>query len=231
MSSIHFTLGRSGKLSKQAALWRRLLELMVNAQAYWCDSTDSKSKKPDKILMQIWNVILLNLISFSCWVAPAERFLYVCYLDPTPEPRVPWGEVAWVWLVLPPAAAAGSMLPLELWCQASPQELLWRSHLVQTVLCSGWSDRIASWVLGPWRCRWGICMEWELARKSSTTGSCPAVTVPIDLKGNPDWLPTTAVSTWSGWAQRWQNLTVAHRKHVIFGDRVQIPTLPGRWQA
>ena len=43
--------------------------------------------------MQNWNVILLNLISFSHLVAPAERFLYGCYWDPTPERRVPWGYV------------------------------------------------------------------------------------------------------------------------------------------
>ena len=59
---IHFTLGRSGKLSKQTALWRWLSELMVNARSSWCDLPGSKSKKHDKILMQNWNVILLNLI-------------------------------------------------------------------------------------------------------------------------------------------------------------------------
>ena len=61
---IHFTLGRPGKLSKQAAFWRRLPELMVNARASWCNSTGSKSKQHDHVLMQNWNVIQLNLISF-----------------------------------------------------------------------------------------------------------------------------------------------------------------------
>ena len=35
-------------------------------------------------------------------------------------------------------------------------------------------------------------------RKPSTTGSCPVVTLPIDPPGSPCWLPTIAVSTWSG---------------------------------
>ena len=79
----------AGKLSKQAALWRRLSELVVIARAAGCDSPVSKSNKHDKILMQNWNVILLNLISFLDWVAPAEIILYGCYWDP--ERRVPWG--------------------------------------------------------------------------------------------------------------------------------------------
>ena len=58
---------------------------MVNARTSWCDSTGSKSKRCDKILMQIWNVILLNFISFLDWVAPVEIFLYGCYWAPTPE--------------------------------------------------------------------------------------------------------------------------------------------------
>ena len=66
---------------------------MVNARASWCNSTGSKSKQHDNVLMQNWNVILLNLISFLHLVAPAERFLYGCYWDPTPERRVPWGYV------------------------------------------------------------------------------------------------------------------------------------------
>ena len=91
---IHFTLGRPGKFSKQATFswfWRRLSELMVNARASWCNSNDSKSEQHDNVLMQNWNVILLNLISFLHLVAPPERFLYGCYWDPTPERRVLWG--------------------------------------------------------------------------------------------------------------------------------------------
>ena len=88
---IHFTLGCSGKFSKQATLWRWSLGLMVNVCAVWCGSPGSKSKKHDKILIRNWNVMQLNLISFLDWVAPAERFLYGCYWDPKPERRVPWG--------------------------------------------------------------------------------------------------------------------------------------------
>ena len=57
----------------------------------------------------------------------------------------------WVWLVLPSTAYSKGMLPLDLWCQASLQELPERQHLGKTVHCWGWSDRIVSWVLGPWR--------------------------------------------------------------------------------
>ena len=34
--------------------------------------------------------------------------------------------------------------------------------------------------------------------KTNNNGSCPVVTVPMDPQGSPCWLPTTAVSTWSG---------------------------------
>ena len=84
-------MGRPGKFSKQAAFWRRLSELMVNARVSWCNSTGSKSKQLDNVLIQIWNLILLNLILFSHLVAPAERFFNGCYWDPTPHRRVPWG--------------------------------------------------------------------------------------------------------------------------------------------
>ena len=50
---------------------------MVNVRAFWCDSADSKSKKHDKILMQKWNVIQLNLISSLDWIAPAKIFCMV----------------------------------------------------------------------------------------------------------------------------------------------------------
>ena len=83
-------------------------------------------------------------------------------------------------------------------CQVSPRGLLRRPHLVKSVLCWGWSDRIASYMLWPWWCRWGICMEWGLAGKPSTVSCYPVVTVPIDPHGNSCWLPTTAVSAWSG---------------------------------
>ena len=64
---------------------------MVITRASWCNSTGSKLKQHDNVLMQNWNVIQLNLISFLHLVAPTERFLYGCYWDPTPERKVPWG--------------------------------------------------------------------------------------------------------------------------------------------
>ena len=60
----------------------------------------------------------------------------------------------WVWLVLPSTAYSKGMLPLDLWCQASLQGLPERQHLGKTMHCWGWSDRIVSWVLGPWRRGW-----------------------------------------------------------------------------
>ena len=82
--------------------------------------------------------------------------------------------------------------------QASHHGLLGRPRLIKTVLCWGWSDRIASQVPEPWRRGWGICMEWGPAGKPSTPGSCPVVIMPIDPQGSPCWLPTATVSTWSG---------------------------------
>ena len=104
----------------------------------------------------------------------------------------------WVWLVLPSTAYSKGMLPLDLWCQASLQGLPERQHLGKTVHCWGWSDRIVSWVLGPWRRGWEICTEWRLVAQRLTTDSCPVVTGHIDPQRSPCWLPTTVVSAWSG---------------------------------
>ena len=90
------------------------------------------------------------------------------------------------------------MLPLDLWCQASLQGLPERQHLGKTVHCSGWSDRIVSWVPGPWRRGWEICTEWGLVAQRLTIDSCPVVTGHIDPQRSPCWLPTTVVSAWSG---------------------------------
>ena len=104
----------------------------------------------------------------------------------------------WVCLVLPSTAYSKGMLPLDLWCQASLQGLPERQHLGKTVHCWGWSDRIVSWVLGPWRRGWEICTEWGLVAQRLTTDSCPVVTGHIDPQRSPCWLPTTVVSAWSG---------------------------------
>ena len=64
--------------------------------------------------------------------------------------------------------------------------------------CWGWSARIVSWVLGPWRRGWEVCTEWGLVAQRLTTDSCPVVTGHIDPQQSPCWLPTTVVSIWSG---------------------------------
>ena len=127
----------------------------------------------------------------------------------------------WVWLVLPSTAYSKGMLPLDLWWQASLQGLPERQHLGKTVHCWGWSDRIVSWVLGPWRHGWEICTEWGLVAQRLTTDSCPVVTRHIDPQRSPCWLPTTVVSAWSG-----HPLAACDLRWWV-----EIPTLPGRWQA
>ena len=109
----------------------------------------------------------------------------------------------WVWLVLPSTAYSKGMLPLDLWCQASLQGLPERQHLGKTVHCWGWSDRIVSWVLRPWRRRWEICTEWGLVAQWLTTDSCPVVTGSANHR-----------RLRLEWAQRWRNLTVAQWQHV-----------------
>ena len=89
-------------------------------------------------------------------------------------------------------AATGSLVPGK--SSGAPE----RQHLGKTVHCWGWSDRIVSWVLGPWRRGWEICTEWGLVAQRLTTDSCPVVTGHIDPQRSPCWLPTTVVSAWSG---------------------------------
>ena len=126
----------------------------------------------------------------------------------------------WVWLVLPSTAYSKGMLPLDLWCQASLQGLPERQHLGKTVHCWGWSDRIVSWVLGPWRRGWEICTEWGLVAQRLTTDSCPVVTGHIDPQRSPCWLPTTVVSAWSGrrGGRTWQWPTGSMSSSVMSPD-------------
>ena len=105
--------------------------------------------------------------------------------------------VAWVWLMLPSTASSRGMLPLELWCQASPRGLLGRPQLIKTALlrmvsqdCFTNARALMAWM----RNLYG----WELAGKPSTAGSCPVVTMPIDPHGSPCWLPNATISAWSG---------------------------------
>ena len=137
---------------------------------------------------------------------------------------------AWVWLVLPSTAYSKGMLPLDLWCQASLQGLPERQHLGKTVHCWGWSDRIVSWVLRPWRRGWEICTEWGLVAQRLTNNR-------LLYRGYRAYRPTTKPLLTANhrrlrleWAQRWRNLTVAHWQHVIFGDesRFQLYPVDGR---
>ena len=151
----------------------------------------------------------------------------------------------WVWLVLPSTAYSKDLLPLDLWCQASLQGRPERQHLGKTVHCWGWSDRIVSWVLGPWRRGWEICTEWGLVTTVNNR---------LLSHGYRAYRPTTKPLLTANhrclcleWAQRWRNLTGAHWQHVIFGDesrfqlylvdgRLRVRRLPGEcfrpgWQA
>ena len=136
----------------------------------------------------------------------------------------------WVWLVRPSAAYSKGMLLLNLWCQASLQRLPERQHLGKTVHCWGWSDRIVSWVLGPWRRGWEICMEWGHNGRTMVNNR-------LLSRGYRAYRPTTKPLLTANhrrlrleWAQRWWNLSVAHWQHVIFGDesRFQLYPVDGR---
>ena len=79
---------------------------------------------------------------------------------------------------------------------------------------------------GPRQRRWGICMQWGLARKPSTGGSgiqACRLTRKLLLTANYRRLHL-------GWAQRWQYLTMAHSQLVIFCDesRFQLYPVDGR---
>ena len=100
----------------------------------------------------LWQLRINNCMVFFSIItdcsnnAPSNPYRYYAWNPCTCSMRT-CGKVlllvAWVWLVLLSTASSEGMLPLELWCQASPRVLLGRPHLVKTVLCWGWSDRIA----------------------------------------------------------------------------------------
>ena len=135
----------------------------------------------------------------------------------------------WVSLVLPSTAYSKGMLPLDLWCQASFQGLPERQHLGKTVHCWGWSDRIVSWVLEPWRRGWEICTEWGLVVQRLTTDSCPVVAGHIDPQRTPAdcQLPSSPLGVGAEVAEPDSGpLAACHLRWWV-----EIPTLPGRWQA
>ena len=141
--------------------------------------------------------------------------------------------VALVWLVLPLTAYSWGMLPLESSCQARPRGLLGRPHLVKTMLCSGWSNRIAQaltvWMRNLYGMRAGrkTINNWLLSRGHHAYKST-----------RKPLLGANCCRLCLEWAQIWQNLTMAHWQHVVFGDesrfqvylidgRLRVPCLPG----
>ena len=166
-------------------------------------SIGGRSPKPIFTLWQLWINICIFFQKFfwlfeQCPVQPLWILGMRCLHLPVRALSKVLLLPVWVWLVLPSTAYSKGMLPLDLWCQASLQGLPERQHLGKTVHCWGWSDRIVSWVLGPWRRGWEICTEWGLVAQRLTTDSCPVVTGHIDPQRSPCWLPTTVVSAWCG---------------------------------
>ena len=166
-------------------------------------SIGGRSPKSIFILWQLWINICIFFQKFfwlfeQCPVQPLWVLGMRCLHLPMRALSKGLLLPVWVWLVLPSTAYSKGMLPLDLWCQASLQGLPERQHLGKTLHCWGWSDRIVSWVLGPWRRGWEICMEWGLVAQRLTTDYCPVVTGHIDPQRSPCWLPTTVVSAWSG---------------------------------
>ena len=138
--------------------------------------------------------------------------------------------VAWVWLVLPYTASSGGMLPQELWYQASPRGLLWRPHLVKTLFRMVRRDRFISAralkarMRNLYRMRAG---QKTINNRLSSRGYHAFRTARKPL------LTANHCRLRLEWAPRWQNLTLVHWQHVIFGDesRFQIYPVDGRLKA
>ena len=77
--------------SKQVALWRWLSELMVNARFLMWFNWQQVEERWKSFNAKLERDTFKFNIFFIDWVAPAERFLYGCYWDPTPARRVIWG--------------------------------------------------------------------------------------------------------------------------------------------
>ena len=134
----------------------------------------------------------------------------------------------WVSLVLPSTAYSKGMLPLDLWCQASLQGLPERQHLGKTALLRMVrQDRFLSARALTARMR-----NLYRMRAGRTTVNNRLLSL-----GYWAYRPTTKPLLTANhrrlgleWVQRWQNLTVAHWQHVIFGDesRFQLYPVDGR---
>ena len=103
--------------------------------------------------------------------------------------------VALVWLALPSTASSAGVLLLEFWCQASPQKATPRQvhALLRIVQQNHFISARA--LTAQMKNLYGM----RVGRKSinSRLLSCGYHTY-IDPQGSPCWLPTTAVSAWSG---------------------------------
>ena len=143
----------------------------------------------------------------------------------------------WVQLVLPSNAYSKSMLPLDLWCQASLQVLPQKTTPRQdrALLRMVWQDRFLSaraltaWMRNLYGMRAGRTTVNNRLLSRGYRAYRPTTKPP--LTANHRRLPLE-------WAQRWWNLTVAHWQHVIFGDesrfqrylvdgRLRVHRLPG----
>ena len=154
--------------------------------------------------------------------------------------------VTWIWLMLPSTLFSGGMLPLELWCQASPRGLLRRPHLVKIVLClmMVWQDHFISApaLTARMRTLYGMrAGQKTISNRLLCRGYCA-----YRPTGKP-LLTANHRRLRLEWAQRWQNLKMAHLLHVILSDRsnsqhypahgrLRVRCLPGerfqqRWQA
>ena len=125
-----------------------------------------------------------------------------------------------VYRILRRHAATGTLVP-------SPRGLPGRLHLVKTMLCWGCSDRVASaQALTSWmRNLYGMRAGWKTINNRLFSHGYRAYR-PTRMS----LLITNHPLLRSELAQRWQNLVIALTAcHLRW--QVQIPTLPGRWQA
>ena len=143
--------------------------------------------------------------------------------------------VTWVWL--PSTASSGGMLPLELWCQASPlgapQKITsCQNHALFRMV---WQDRFIS----------ARALTVQVRNLYGKRAGRKTISNRLLSCGYHDYRPTNKPPMTTihrrlclEWAQRWQNLTMAHWQHVIFGDesrfhlylvdvRLRIRPLPG----
>ena len=73
----------------------------------------------------------------------------------------------------------------------------WRPEAEGPPSCAAAAMGVEKTALYYWRRRWGICMEWGLVGKPTTSSSL-VVTMPYRPTRSPCWLPTIAVSAWIG---------------------------------